>query len=392
MTATERQVLWTTSLSHGLIHVYELAVPALLILIQAEFHTGDFAMGRVVTVFGLLFGVGALPAGYLVDRLGSRFLLTACLWGGAASMAGMALSPSLGWFSVSAGTLGLALSIYHPAGTALISNSLPLSGRVFAAHGMAGNLGVACASVVAGSLGALFGWRWAVGLLSLLGFALGLRVTKLITPPVSELPDRSGRGRWPRYAILLVAMAFLGMVYRGMTTFLPKLFATGYAVGSGRGAAIGGLLTTLALLVGLAGMYVAGRAVDRGMSPARAFLLGVVFQAPFLVSIAHAGSSWLLPLMMGAAFFHFFTQPAANHLVADLVPPRIRGLGYGLYFFVSFGTGSLGATFGGWVSERQGLAHSFPALAILLVPAAIAGLVLVLLRPIGERADRSADA
>ena len=148
MTSSERQVLWTTSLSHGLIHVYELAVPALLILIQADFSAGDFTMGRVVTLYGLLFGLGALPAGLLVDRLGSRVLLTVGLWGAAVCMAGMALSPSLGWFATWAGCMGLALSIYHPAGTSLITHSLKISGRVFATHGMVGNLGVAGASVI----------------------------------------------------------------------------------------------------------------------------------------------------------------------------------------------------------------------------------------------------
>jgi len=126
---------------------------------------------------------------------------------------------------------------------------------------------------------------------------------------------------------------------------------------------------------------VAGRAVDRGVAPARAFLIGAVLQAPFLLSIAWAPGAALLPLMMAAAFFHFFTQPAANHLVADYVPPRVRGLGYGIYFFVAFGTGSLGATYGGWVSERVGLAQTFAALAVLLVPAILAALALTLTRP-----------
>ena len=119
MSSAQQRILWTTSLSHGLIHVYELAVPALLILIQADFGTGDFAMGRVVGLYGLLFGLGALPAGFLVDRLGSKLLLVACLWGSALCMAGLALSPSFGWFTVCAGCLGLSLSIYHPAGTAV---------------------------------------------------------------------------------------------------------------------------------------------------------------------------------------------------------------------------------------------------------------------------------
>ena len=66
----QRQILWTASFSHGLIHVYELAVPALLLLIQRDFGAGDFTMGQVVTVYGLLFGLGALPSGLLVDRVG----------------------------------------------------------------------------------------------------------------------------------------------------------------------------------------------------------------------------------------------------------------------------------------------------------------------------------
>jgi hypothetical protein len=179
---------------------------------------------------------------------------------------------------------------------------------------------------------------------------------------------------------LLAAMACMGMVYRGMTTFLPKLFATRYSGGT----ALGGLLTTLALLVGLLGMYVAGRAVDRKIRPARVFLIGAVVQTPFLLAIAWVGGAGLLPLLMAVAFFHFFTQPPANYMVAEFVPPRLRGLGYGVYFFVAFGTGSFGAAFGGWVSEREGLVRAFSALAILLVPAILSALVLSFSR-LGER-------
>ena len=385
MTSAEHRILWTTSLSHGLIHVYELAIPALLILIQADFGTGDFAMGRIVGLYGLLFGLGALPAGFLVDRLGSKSLLTGCLWGSALCMAGLALSPSLGWFTACAGCLGLSLSIYHPAGTALITTALPVTGRNFATHGMVGNLGVAGSSVIAGSLGALFGWRWAIGSLALLGAVLGMRVLALATPELQEVRRRPGRGHWPGFAMLLVAMAFMGMVYRGITTFLPKLLGTRFASDAGASTAIGGLLTTLALLTGLLGMYVAGRLVDRGVPPARVFLLGAVMQTPLLLAIAYVGNLGLLPLMMTVAFFHFITQPAGNYMVAEFVPPRLRGLGYGIYFFVTFGAGAFGATFGGWVSERAGLTWAFAALAALLVPAILAGVVLTLPRFRGKR-------
>jgi MFS family permease len=82
---------------------------------------------------------------------------------------------------------------------------------------------------------------------------------------------------------------------------------------------------------------------------------------------------------MSVAFFHFLTQPAGNHLVADFTPPRLRGLGYGLYFLMTFGAGALGASLGGWVSERVGLAYAFPALAAVLAPCLVAMAVLAAL-------------
>ena len=380
MNRTQRQVLWTASASHGLIHVYELAVPALLILIQREFDAGDFSMGRVITIYGMLFGLGSLPAGFLVDRIGSRYLLVFCLWGSAAGVLGMALSPSLIWFAVCAAFMGLCLSIYHPAGTSLLTHSMPLSGKMFAFHGMAGNTGVATASVIAGTLGALFGWRWALGLLAVLGIVLGYRVLGLPTPEQQEVRARQGKGRWPDFVLLLMAILFMGVVYRGVTTFLPKFFATRLTDDAGGGTALGGLLTTLALAVGLAGIWVGGRLADRGVSAPVLFLLGAAAQMPFLFALGYVGSPGLVPAAMGVAFFHFLTQPAGNYMVADFTPPRLRGLGYGVYFFLSFGAGSVGAVLGGWISEREGLSQTFPVLAMVLVPSVLAMLVLIWVR------------
>jgi MFS family permease len=372
MTKTQRHVLTTACLAHGLIHVYELSVPALLIAIQAEFGVGDLRLGEIVNVYAMLFGAGSLPAGWLSDRIGANRLLTLCLWSSAVAILGMALSPTLPMFAFTAACMGLGLSIYHPAGTALISYAVAPTGRVFALHGMAGNTGVALAAVVAGSLGALFGWRWALGLLAIPGVVLGFLALRLPTPSLQEIRAASGRGRWPLFAILLIAAAMMGMVYRGMTTFLPKLFAVRFESGT----ALAGLMTTLTLIVGLAGMWASGWAADRGARPAYVFLIGALGQVPFLVALAFAPNPLLLPLAMGVAFFHFTTQPVGNKMVSEFTPPRLRGLGYGIYFFMTFGAGSLGATASGWVSERFELAWAIPALAILLIPTAVAMLIL----------------
>jgi MFS family permease len=284
----------------------------------------------------------------------------------------MAASPTLATFALGAACMGLGLSIYHPAGTALISYAVAPTGRVFALHGMAGNTGVATAAVIAGSLGALVGWRAALALLAVAGFALGLTALRLPTPSLHEIRTAGGGGRWSLFALLLVAAASMGMVYRGMTTFLPKLFAVRFDSGT----ALAGLFTTLSLIVGLAGMWASGHLADRGVRPAWVFLVGVLGQLPFLLALAFAPNPLLLPLAMALAFFHFTTQPVGNKMVSEFTPPRLRGLGYGLYFFFTFGAGSLGATLSGWVSEHHGLSWAIPALAALLVPTMLATLVL----------------
>ena len=68
-------------------------------------------------------------------------------------------------------------------------------------------------------------------------------------------------------------------------------------------------------------------------------------------------------------------------MVAAFTPPRLRGLGYGLYFLTVFGAGSFGAGISGWVSERISLAYSFAALAGIALPAVLAIVVLVMLKP-----------
>ena len=235
---------------------------------------------------------------------------------------------------------------------------------------------VAGASVIAGTLGWLIGWRWALGALSVAGFVLGGRALALAVPEVHEIRARDGRGEWRRFVLLLLATMCMGMVYRGIATFLPKFLAVTYATSSRIGTAIGGTLTTAALLVGLGGMWLAGRAIDRGTHPARAFLIGALAQAPFLVAIAFVPGAFALPLFMGVAFFHFFTQPAGNHMVADFTPPRLRGQGFGIYFLMTFGVGALVASIGGFVSVRWGLSWTFPVLAAILAPCVVATALL----------------
>ena len=86
MNANDRAITGLVMLAHGAVHTYELAIPIFVVawidqfevisLGVAQLPVNTATVGAMVTVSYGLFGVGALPGGVLVDRLGSRRLIS----------------------------------------------------------------------------------------------------------------------------------------------------------------------------------------------------------------------------------------------------------------------------------------------------------------------------
>ncbi|SEH39628.1 Major Facilitator Superfamily protein [Halopenitus malekzadehii] len=164
---------------HGLVHVYELSIPILMTVWLAEFSVTAAVLGGVVTVGYGLFGVGALPGGLLADVFGSKRLIIGCLFGMGASFFALALAPGLVGIALALAGWGIAASVYHPAGLALISNGVDPDrrGAAFGYHGMAGNVGIAFGPLAAAVLLLVVDWRVvaaALGAISIVAGVIGL--------------------------------------------------------------------------------------------------------------------------------------------------------------------------------------------------------------------------
>src|SRR3972149_6567196 len=94
MSAQGRIILYT-ALAHGLVHTVELTYAALLSRIGHEFGQGDFVLGVVASAFAFTFGASALPSGLLVDRLGSRRVITFVFLAASVSSLLVGFSPSI---------------------------------------------------------------------------------------------------------------------------------------------------------------------------------------------------------------------------------------------------------------------------------------------------------
>jgi MFS family permease len=389
--------LGTIYAAHGASHGFVLVLPAVLVALRAEFHASFTTLGTVATVSSMLYGLGALPAGLLADRVGAPVLLRVFAGGSAICCGLAAVAPGIWWLAAALALLGAAGALYHPSGLAEVTLNAPGGGREIGIHGGFGNGGTALAPLVAGAVAAAWTWRASYGLAALAAVVLLLALARQV-PLDRQLPPQTqaGPGSVGRAALAVVMFLAVaeGFVFQGFVTFLPAFLAE--VGGAGRTAAAkGGVLAAAVLLLGVPGQLLGGRlagtdprrlAVRYACLYAGAVLAGLSVRAagPTVLGVALAG---LFSLLI------FLGQPITNQLVARSTRAGRRGAAYGTYFSLSFGVGALAGSAGGIVADRSGPAAVFGFLGLVAVVNTLGGLaVRILLDRRSESTGRASTA
>ncbi len=376
MSKQEKLILTVTSVSHLAVHVVMLIFPAILLTLKGEFHLGLDHLGLLASISAFMFGVGALPAGYLESKVGGRLLLVTYLVGSGVVSIMMIWVHSVFSLGIGLATLGLFSSIYHPAGLTIISHRVKHLSRGMAIHGIAGSIGLAIGPLFASILSESFYWQFpylTVGILNLM-----LAIIVIIFVPKShqihhesneELkPKTNKQGLLYYYGYSMI----MGFVFGGFSTFLPALFSehTQTIFNALSPTVKGGLFTSLVFSVGTIGQTIGGYAGSR-LPRARILTWVALVNIPILIMMGLSTGIMLILVSLFLGIFYFLSQPVGNALVADLTHHGHRGLGYGISFFLSFGVGGFSAGIGGWLAEKMDLSFVFIVLGIILIPAAI---------------------
>ena len=375
MTPTERRIIAYTSAAHSLIHILEWTYAALLIKISLEFDLGFFLLGALGNVAAFTFGFGALPSGFLTDRLGSRRVLYVCMLGSGLSAVLVGISQTSLMLGIALGLMGLTMGLYHPAGIALIAQRVRQRGMALGLHGVSGNLGIAITPLLAGGLAFAFDWRAAYFFLAALAVALGLllRYVSLggetqraeAEPMPAQPSQRSGS---PLVPLILIYSVFVlnGFVYSASRTFLPT------HISSEGSEAIGDVLATLALLMGAVGQYIGGSLSQRFPLERLAPLMAIMI-VPCLIVMGVTSGALLVVAAGGFVMFSFGSQPIYTGLIADYTPGRLLGRSYGISFFAAFGLASVGSTYAGFFAARW---DSTSAVFTALTPFAVVAFLM----------------
>ncbi|MCB9940333.1 MAG: MFS transporter [Planctomycetaceae bacterium] len=362
--ATLYLVLLVSS-AHALVHVYELALPSVEQQIAAEYFGADEASGKAMTgrlsnAWRLMWGFGAIAAGFLVDRFGARRLLAIYLLGCAAACVLAAVSSTQTTLFAAMITMGAFASIYHPAGLSLISHETTADNRpqALGLHGIFGSAGISSAPLLAGLLlAASFTWRQIYWVLVIPGAILGLVfVVQAIRHPAIESrrgkSDPSAKSKdeqdhvdWTSFFTLTAMASVQGFVYSALMSFLPR-YLSGAAEWFGWAQGDGNFLAAGVLFAGCGGQALAGRFAKSAILEKQ--LAWITFgNIPFLVWMAFAGTWDRVPAAGLLALVHFMHQPIYNSLIAKYTPRHRRSLCYGFSFAMGLGLGSFGARFAG---------------------------------------------
>ena len=350
-----------SNVGHGFSHMFTILYATAVLYLPKVF---DLSYGELLGLSSLgliLFGVAALPAGWLGDRW-SQIGMMAIFFigiGVGAIIVGLAVGPE-GLF-IGLTLIGLFASIYHPVGIAWVVALAKKQGMTLGINGVFGNAGSAIAPVFVGLMIDYVTWRAAfiipgvlsiivgIGLLSVWRAGWVREVTRDRTPTFA--PDSSAFVRV--FIVLTITMACTGFVYAGLTNTMPKLMEMGLSTALAASyTEIGifvGIVSGLASLSSIFGGWMADRYSARSI-----YIIFWALQIPILFTIVSLSDVSLLVAVLLVLSFMLAFAAAENMLVAQYTPFRWRAVAYGAKFVLALGVGGLTVHLAGWLFDRDG--------------------------------------
>ena len=383
---------------HFFAHLLMLLYPTVVLVIEGRWGMsyGDLlslSLGGFV-----LFGLGALPAGWLGDRWGADRMMVVFFVGagGAAIATGFAGGPIAVALGLAA--IGLFGSIYHPVGTAWLIRNAANRGRALGWNGISGSIGLAVAPFIAGALAQVLSWRAAFIIPGALCSAIGLallcmvRTGNVIAAAVDRRPEPpASRGDTVRtFIVLSFTMLVDGTISQAIPVALPKAFAAGLSRLTDGGTFDAGGFVTLVFLVAATGQLAGGWLADRFAMKA-VYIFALAVQAPLFFAAAQAQNVPLLATMMAVNYLGVLATPAENALLARYTPARWRATAYGAKFVLALGVSTIGVKLVAITYDSTGSfaalwlalggCAGFVALAALFLPGRLRGVPVLAPQP-----------
>ncbi|MFI8568543.1 MFS transporter [Rhodococcus sp. NPDC078407] len=378
-------------------------VAAVLPQLQDEWGFGDAVAGSLPSASAVAAGVLAIPAAYLADRHDRGRIVTWVVVVWSLATLGSALAPTFVIFYLVRIALAAAEAVDNPASASLLADFYPPATRSTAfgwwrTSAYLGGAGI----VLGGVLADWLGWRGAFMVMAIPGLVVAVLVSRLREPErgyadrlaahgeitdLGDVPSGTLTSQLRRLAPIRTlwftgaALTVMSLSIGGLTFWLPSLLQRRYGLSESAAATAGGGMTLLGIVVGTLVAAIATRRALIGTSLAQwrvmlggsGILLGSVFIS---VALGMNSAAAFIVLLTVFAFFSAFALPTLTACVADVVPARDRGLGFGMLQVAATVGGAIGPLLVGAVSD---ITDSLTTGVVPLLPLLAVGGVLALL-------------
>lgn len=372
-----------SQVGHSYSHIFMLLYPTVVLGLERELQMGYGELLVLMTLGNVLFGVAALPAGWLGDKWSAPGMMVVFFLGtGLSSILTGFMSTPFG-LATGLSLIGLFASIYHPVGMAWLVRNAVNRGKALGVNGVFGSLGIAGAATIAGTLTDGLGWRWAFIVPGIICVATGVALWVLVQrgavadtkADVKPTPAPAKHAMLRAFVVLSITMLCTGLIYQSLSTAMPKIFAerlASYTAGSAAGA---GMLVSVVYLCAMGAQLVGGHLADRH-SMRGVYILVYFLQAPLLAIAAGLWGLPLYPVVLASVLLNTIAIPVENSLLSHYSPEKWRGTAFGAKFVLALGVSALGVPLVAFIRDSTGdfLIYFLllAALSLLIVAASLA--------------------
>ncbi len=361
----EAKVIALIAIAHFVSHVHIMLLPPLFGEVREAFGVSYIQIGLALTAFNVASALLQTPAGFLVDRIGPRLMLTGGLALGGVAIVAAAMLPGYWTFVIAYGFLGLANTVYHPADYSILSATVDAKriGKAFSIHTFAGYLGSGVTPAMVLACAAIWGWRGAFLFAAGLSFATALLliVAGSVLPRVVHKPGQEPAKGAAKVGLDLLLSApvlrnllfffCLAMANGGIQTFtvvgMGAIHDTPFSVAN---VALSGFL-----LCSAGGVLLGGIIADRTPHHERVAAIGFACTSTMAILMAYVNmpAAVLIGVMSVGGLLNGVIQPSRDMMVRAVTPPGSFGKVFG---FVSTGFnlgGMVAPLLYGWLMDRS---------------------------------------
>lgn len=374
-----------SNIGHTFTHMFTILYATAVLYLPGVFGVPYGEMLSLASLGLVLYGVAALPAGWLGDRWSQVGMLVFLFIGMGLGAIVTGLATTTQELFIGLTLMGLFASIYHPVGIAWLVAGARKHGMALGINGVFGNVGGATAPVFVGLTIDFLTWRHAFiipGVASILtgicvGYAWHRRWVTDISGDRSPPPPPESNAARRVFVVLTATMVCNGFVYAGVTNSIPKLFEMGLGSNIATNYTQIGMFVGLIMALSSLNSVLGGWLSDR-YSPRSIYISFWLLMAPSLFITTAAHDVALLVLAWLILALSITVGAAENMLVARYTPFEWRAVAYGAKFVLALGIGGPTVILAGKLFDLNGnfdqlylffgLAAGFATLCAVLLP------------------------